>query len=88
MKRSIRLAAALAGSALVLVAAPVSPAGAQPATHCLATYQDKVFTSSMGQVVVYEPPETVTLYPGNAVAPVLYIADATVGYVRCVLSGT
>ena len=90
MKSSLKhLAAAVAG-ALVVVAAPIQ-AGAQPLqqpSRCLRSYQDKVFMTSMGPVVVYTPPETVTLYPGNAVAPVMYVADATLDYVNCVLSGT
>ena len=80
--------AAAAASSLLLVAAP-APATAQVTqpTRCLRTYQERVFGSSMAPVVVYEPPETVILYPGNAVGPVMMIADATVAYVNCTLGG-
>ena len=88
MNRSLRtLLAALAGSALVLVAAPANAQVAQ-ATRCFARYQDQVIYSYMEPVVVYEEPETVILYPGNAVAPVTRLAGATLGYVNCVLAGT
>ncbi len=87
MSRSLRnLAAAATGSALLLVAAPANAQVVQ-ATRCLARYQDQVIHSYMEPVVVYEEPETVTLYPGNAVAPVTRLADATLGYVNCVLAG-
>ena len=89
MNRRLRNAVAAAGgSALLLIAAPVHATAqtVQP-TRCLRAYQDRVFTSSMGPVVVYTPPETVTLYPGNAVAPVMLIADATLDYANCVVNG-
>jgi predicted dinucleotide-binding enzyme len=85
VKRST-FVAAVAACALVPLAAP-TPAAAQQPTRCLAAYQDKVFLSNMGPVVVFEEPETVVLYPGNAVAPVVYLADATLAYVNCTLGG-
>lgn len=87
MKRSFRLAAAVAGAALVVVAAPIH-ATAQPlyqSTRCLAAYQDQMFTANMQPVVEYTPPETFTIYPGHAVSPVLNIVGATLDYVNCVL---
>lgn len=88
MNRSLRICvAAVAGSAVVLLAAPANAQVVQ-ATRCFARYQDQVIYSYMEPVVVYEEPETVTLYPGNAVAPVTRLAGATVGYVNCVLAGT
>ena len=89
MNRCLRNAvAAAAGSALLLVAVPAHAVAqtTQP-TRCLAAYQDRVFMSNIQQVVVYEPPETVTLYPGHAVTPVMLAVDATVGYVNCTLGG-
>lgn len=88
MKRSLRnLVAACAGSALLLVAAPANAQVSQ-ATRCLSRYQDEVIHSYMEPVVVYEEPETVYLYPGNAVAPVTRLAGTTLFYVNCVLAGT
>lgn len=89
MNRRLRSAvAAAAGSALLLAAAPAHAVAqtTQP-TRCLRSYQDRVLMSSMAPVVVYEPPETVILYPGHAVAPVMLVVDATVGYVNCTLGG-
>jgi hypothetical protein len=81
-------AAAAAGSALLLLAAPThAVAQTTQATRCLRTYQDQLFSSSIGPVVVYTPPETVTLYPGNATVVAERFAGATVSYANCVIGG-